>query len=166
MILTVFFRPLLSCAAIYSQTNYAHWCDTQFDALLQKALSSLQLASRIEDYHQAQQILATELPVLPLASSLYLQAHRFDIKGLLLSPFGNASFAGVSRDVEEKNMIIFTLRHLLLLLVNLLFLSFVGFSLSYFTPHAPLQGALLWNAWVFWFQSLLQCDFGVSSING
>lgn len=36
-------------------------------------------------------------------------------------------------------MIIFTLRRLLLLLVTLFFLTFVGFSLSYFTPHAPLQ---------------------------
>lgn len=40
-------------------------------------------------------------------------------------------------------MIIFTLRRLLLLLVTLFFLTFIGFSLSYFTPHAPLQGASL-----------------------
>jgi len=63
-------------------------------------------------------------------------------------------------------MIIFTLRRLLLLLITLFLLSFVGFSLSYFTPHAPLQGASLWNAWLFWFTSLLHWDFGVSSING
>lgn len=63
-------------------------------------------------------------------------------------------------------MIIFTLRRLLLLVITLFFLSFVGFSLSYYTPHAPLQGASLWNAWVFWFTSLLHWDFGVSSING
>ena len=63
-------------------------------------------------------------------------------------------------------MIIFTLRRLLLLVVTLLFLTFVGFSLSYFTPRAPLQGASLWNAWVFWFEGLLHWDFGVSSING
>lgn len=63
-------------------------------------------------------------------------------------------------------MIIFTLRRLLLLLVTLLFLAIIGFSLNYFTPHAPLQGASLWNAWVFWFESLLHWDFGVSSING
>lgn len=31
-----FFRPLLSCAAINSQTNYAHWCNREFDAVLQK----------------------------------------------------------------------------------------------------------------------------------
>ncbi|MDW3776850.1 putrescine export ABC transporter permease SapB [Kluyvera cryocrescens] len=63
-------------------------------------------------------------------------------------------------------MIIFTLRRLLLLLVTLFFLTLVGFCLSYFTPHAPLQGASLWNAWAFWFDSVMHWDFGVSSING
>lgn len=63
-------------------------------------------------------------------------------------------------------MIIFTLRRLLLLAITLFLLTFVGFSLSYFTPHAPLQGASLWNALVFWFEGVLQWDFGVSSING
>lgn len=96
-----FFRPLLSCAAIHSQTNYAHWCNSEFDSVLQKALLSQQLASRIEAYDQAQTILARELPVLPLASSLRLLAYRYDIKGLVLSPFGNASFAGVERVMDE-----------------------------------------------------------------
>lgn len=93
-----FFRPLLSCAAIRSQTNYAHWCSPAFDEALQRALLSQQLSARIDSYDRAQQILAQELPVLPLASSLRLQAYRHDIKGLVLSPFGNASFAGVYRD--------------------------------------------------------------------
>lgn len=62
-------------------------------------------------------------------------------------------------------MIIFTLRRLLLLLVTLFFLTFVGFSLSYFTPHAPLQGSSLGRP-LFWFNGLLHWDFGVSSING
>ena len=96
-----FFRPLLSCAAIGSQTNLAHWCNREFDEVLQKALISQQLASRIEAYKEAQHILARDLPVLPLASSLRLQAYRYDMKGLVLSPFGNASFAGVSREKEE-----------------------------------------------------------------
>ena len=63
-------------------------------------------------------------------------------------------------------MIIFTLRRLLLLVFTLFFLTFVGFSLSYFTPHAPLQGSSFWDAWVFWFNGVLHWDFGVSSING
>jgi len=96
-----FFRPLLSCAAIDSQTNFAHWCNRDFDNVLKKALLSQQLSARIDAYDEAQKILADELPVLPLASSLRLQAYRYDIKGLVLSPFGSASFAGVSREKEE-----------------------------------------------------------------
>ena len=97
-----FFRPLLSCAAIHSQTSFAHWCNPAFDRLLRKALSSQQLSARIDAYGEAQNILADELPILPLASSLRLQAYRYDIKGLVLSPFGNASFAGVSREAIEE----------------------------------------------------------------
>ncbi|MCA1176643.1 MULTISPECIES: ABC transporter substrate-binding protein SapA [unclassified Pantoea] len=97
-----FFRPLLSCAAIRSQTNFAHWCSPAFDESLQRALLSQQLSARIDSYDQAQLILAQELPVLPLASSLRLQAYRHDIKGLVLSPFGNASFAGVYRDESSE----------------------------------------------------------------
>ncbi len=99
-----FFRPLLSCAAINSQTNFAHWCNREFDDVLRKALDSQQLASRIDAYDEAQQILARELPILPLASSLRLQAYRYDMKGLVLSPFGNTSFAGVSREKEEEKV--------------------------------------------------------------
>ncbi|MER1765683.1 peptide ABC transporter substrate-binding protein SapA [Proteus mirabilis] len=95
-----FFRPLFSCAAISSQTNLSHWCSPAFDNVLQQALYSQQLASRIDYYHQAQDILAQELPVLPLANSLRMQAYRYDIKGLVLSTFGNASFAGVYREAE------------------------------------------------------------------
>ncbi|PVZ84817.1 peptide ABC transporter substrate-binding protein SapA [Serratia sp. S1B] len=99
-----FFRPLLSCAAIRSQTNYAHWCDPSFDELLQQALLSQQLSQRIDKYQLAQKIIEQQLPVLPLASSLRLQAYRYDIKGLVLSPFGNASFAGVYREPATEEV--------------------------------------------------------------
>ncbi|MEJ4044353.1 putrescine export ABC transporter permease SapB [Erwinia sp. SLM-02] len=63
-------------------------------------------------------------------------------------------------------MIIYTLRRLVLFIVTLFMLTLIGFSLSYFTPHAPLQGASLFDAWTFWFKGILHLDFGVSSING
>ncbi|MFC3395448.1 putrescine export ABC transporter permease SapB [Brenneria rubrifaciens] len=63
-------------------------------------------------------------------------------------------------------MIIFTLRRLVLLLVTLFLLTLVGFSLSYYTPNAPLNGAALFDAYHFYLSSLLQADFGRSSING
>lgn len=62
-------------------------------------------------------------------------------------------------------MIIFTLRRLLLLLITLFLLTFVGFSLSYFTPHAPLQGASCGTPGSSGLR-VLHWDFGVSSING
>ncbi|AHG18228.1 peptide ABC transporter permease [Chania multitudinisentens RB-25] len=63
-------------------------------------------------------------------------------------------------------MIIFTLRRILLLLITLFLLTLVSFSLSYLPPHAPLNGAALWDAYQFYFVGLLQGDLGVSSING
>ncbi|OCQ52932.1 Peptide transport system permease protein SapB [Photorhabdus australis subsp. thailandensis] len=63
-------------------------------------------------------------------------------------------------------MIIYTLRRMLLLIITLFFLSLISFSLSYFTPNAPLSGASLFDAYTFYFHSLLLWDFGVSSING
>ncbi|AYA40009.1 peptide ABC transporter permease SapB [Xenorhabdus nematophila] len=63
-------------------------------------------------------------------------------------------------------MIIYILRRLLLLVVTLFFLSLISFSLMYFTPHSPLNGASLTDAYIFYFRSLLQWDFGISSING
>ncbi|AYA40010.1 peptide ABC transporter substrate-binding protein SapA [Xenorhabdus nematophila] len=95
-----FFRPLLSCAAIASQTNLSRWCNSAFDDAIHQALLNQQLASRIKNYHVAQEILAQQLPVLPLAYSMRLQISRYNIKGLVLSPFGNSSFAGVYREQD------------------------------------------------------------------
>lgn len=63
-------------------------------------------------------------------------------------------------------MVIYTLRRLVLWLVTLVMLTLLGFSLSYFTPDAPLQGASFIDAVLFWYKGLFQLDFGVSSING
>ncbi|OKP05812.1 ABC transporter substrate-binding protein SapA [Xenorhabdus eapokensis] len=95
-----FFRPLLSCAAIASQTNLSRWCNSAFDDALHEALLNQQLASRIKNYHVAQEILAQQLPVLPLAYSMRLQISRYNIQGLVLSPFGNSSFDKVYRKQE------------------------------------------------------------------
>lgn len=97
-----FFRPLLSCAGIDSQTNYARWCHPEFDRLLSQGVMEQDLSARMAIYRQAQKTLAEEMPVLPLASSLRIQAYRYDLKGLVLSPLGNVSFAGVYREPTHK----------------------------------------------------------------
>ncbi|MGP4123126.1 MAG: putrescine export ABC transporter permease SapB [Sodalis sp. (in: enterobacteria)] len=63
-------------------------------------------------------------------------------------------------------MIIFTLRRLVLLFVALLLLTLVSFSLNYCIPGAPLGGALLLDAYRYYFWKLIHGSFGVSSING
>ncbi|WP_099142408.1 ABC transporter substrate-binding protein SapA [Xenorhabdus kozodoii] len=97
-----FFRPLLSCAAIASQTNLSRWCHSAFDEALHQALLNQQLASRIKNYHVVQEILAQQLPVLPLAYSMRLQISRYNIKGLVLSPFGNSAFDTVYREQDAR----------------------------------------------------------------
>ena len=82
-----FFRPLLSCAAIASQTNFAHWCNRKLTTCCKKRCSRSSFSSRMDAYKEAQRILARELPVLPLASSLRLQAYRYNMKGLVLAAF-------------------------------------------------------------------------------
>ncbi|MGP1928688.1 MAG: ABC transporter substrate-binding protein SapA [Arsenophonus sp. NC-WZS1-MAG3] len=97
-----FFRPLLSCQAIDLHTNWSKWCNSYFDEILRKALVSQNILSRINYYHKAQSLLAKELPILPLAYSLYIQVYRYDIKGLVITAFGNSSFAEVYRDRSSK----------------------------------------------------------------
>lgn len=92
-----FLRPQLSCAAMQSGSNYAHWCEPQFDAFLHAALTTEKLASRLLFYRHALEILDTDMPVIPIAHSLRLQGHRANLQGLVLSPFGSTSFSEVYR---------------------------------------------------------------------
>ena len=48
-------------------------------------------------------------------------------------------------------MIIYLLRRLLLALATLGILTLVSFSVSYYTPNAPLGGAHLFDAYSFYF---------------
>ncbi|GKX49797.1 putrescine export ABC transporter permease SapB [Budvicia aquatica] len=63
-------------------------------------------------------------------------------------------------------MIIYLLRRLLLALATLGILTLVSFSVSYYTPNAPLGGAHLFDAYSFYLRSLLEGEFGTSVING
>lgn len=63
-------------------------------------------------------------------------------------------------------MIIYLLRRLLLSLITLMILVVVGFSVSYYTPHAPLASEGVFTAFIHYVSALLRGDFGVSAING
>ncbi|WMY95819.1 MAG: ABC transporter substrate-binding protein SapA [Arsenophonus sp.] len=97
-----FFRPLFSCEGINSYTNWSKWCNLYFDKILNKALINQNIEFRINYYHQAQLLLKKELPILPLAYSLYLQAYSYNIKGLITGSFDNLYFANVYRDKSSN----------------------------------------------------------------
>ncbi len=135
--------------------------------MLRKALSSQQLAARIEAYDEAQSILAQELPILPLASSLRLQAYRYDIKGLVLSPFGNA-FAGVYREKQDevKSHDYLHLTPHFVIDCHLVPADLRWLQLELFHPTCAVTRRVTVECRVFWFNGLIHWDFGVSSING
>lgn len=92
-----FFRQLLSCNAVAQGNNDSRWCNPAFDQLLDDAVGSGQLSFRLRNYYYAQRMLNEQLPLIPLAHALRIQASRKDVLGLELMPFGGTSFNQVHR---------------------------------------------------------------------
>lgn len=92
-----FLRPLLSCSAKSAGLNVANWCNLGFDNLLELASRTNKLEQRVDYYHLAQDILDTEVPIIPLAHGVHFQVHHQSLGGLQMSPFGTRSFSSVYR---------------------------------------------------------------------
>jgi cationic peptide transport system substrate-binding protein len=92
-----FYRPLLSCAAIKSGTNRAMWCSQEYDLLINKALEYTEISERTYFYGKANELLAEQLPLIPIAHASRYQAHRKKLSGLVINPFGGVRFGGVKK---------------------------------------------------------------------
>lgn len=92
-----FYRPLLSCAAIESGTNRAMWCSEEYDLLINKALQFTDIGERTYFYGKANELLAEQLPLIPIAHASRYQAHRQDLHGLVINPYGGVRFGGVKK---------------------------------------------------------------------
>lgn len=92
-----FYRPLLSCAAIESGTNRAMWCSEEYDILINKALQFTDISERTYFYGKANELLAEQLPLIPIAHASRYQAHRIELEGLVINPFGGVRFGGVKK---------------------------------------------------------------------
>jgi ABC-type transport system substrate-binding protein len=86
---------LYSCAAVKG-SNYAKWCNADYDKLVTKARVTSNRDERIKLYQQAQKILKTDVPITPIANSKVFQLMRKDVHDFKLSPFGLTPFYGVS----------------------------------------------------------------------
>ena len=77
-------------------SNYAKWCDTDYDNLVQRAKLSSDRNVRVKLYQQAQQILKEQVPITPIANSTVFQPMRKEVQDFRISPFGLTPFYGVS----------------------------------------------------------------------
>lgn len=87
-----FFRPILSCAAARSGNNRALWCNPEFDQLLVDAIAESDLDQRKHLYQFVEDMVMQHAPLVPIANSLRFQAHRADIEGVELPPYGGINF--------------------------------------------------------------------------
>ncbi|MDX1525161.1 MAG: ABC transporter substrate-binding protein [Pseudidiomarina maritima] len=92
-----FFRPILSCAATRSGNNRTQWCDPEFDQLLVEAITETEPQQRKQLYQQIENYVMQQAPLVPIANSLRFQAHRADIQGVELPPYGGLSFRKARR---------------------------------------------------------------------
>ena len=92
-----FLTPLLSCAGANTGSNRTFWCNQEYDSLIKLALQTTNIEQRKLFYAQAQELVAQELPLLPIAHSKRFQARHQKITGKLLNSFGGINFAEVGK---------------------------------------------------------------------
>ena len=92
-----FFSPILSCAATQGGNNRTNWCDPAFDQQLAQALTATTVEQRRPLYHAIEAYAVQQAALLPIANSLRFQAHRVDITGVELPPYGAISFRHARR---------------------------------------------------------------------
>ncbi|MGP2493298.1 ABC transporter substrate-binding protein [Mesorhizobium sp. PUT5] len=89
-----FLGAMLSCSAVGS-SNWAQWCDKEFDELVIKAKETTDQAERTRLYEQAQVVFKREAPWATLDHSLTVVVMRKNVQGFVQSPLGALQFDGV-----------------------------------------------------------------------
>ncbi len=97
-----FMRPILSCNATSEMTNLSNWCDEDFDQLMDKALDSPNLWERAHVYNQAQELILSKLPIVPLANMKRVLVVNSRVRHIEMNPFGSLNFSTLSLRKGEK----------------------------------------------------------------
>ncbi len=90
-----FMNVLLGCSAVKSGSNYARWCQKDFDSLLQKAKIDSALKTRTGFYEKAQAIFNKEKPWYPVAHAKLNKVISDKVTGYVIDPFGHEQFESV-----------------------------------------------------------------------
>lgn len=97
-----FMRPILSCGTVNDITNLSNWCYAPFEDAMNRALNTTHLRSRANYYNIAQEIILSELPIIPVANVKRMLIANSRVKGLELAPFGSINFTTLSYQQGEK----------------------------------------------------------------
>jgi dipeptide transport system substrate-binding protein len=91
-----FFVPLAGCAAAkIGGGNSAHWCNQEFEDIVQKAATITNQADRARLYEQAQVVMHREAPFFLIAHSIVNLPMRTNVIGYKMSPLGAHDFSYV-----------------------------------------------------------------------
>ena len=97
-----FMRPILSCNSASEMTNLSNWCDEDFDQLMDKALDSPNLWERAHAYNQAQELILSKLPIVPLVNMKRVLVVNSRVRHIEMNPFGSLNFSTLSLRKGEK----------------------------------------------------------------
>ncbi|QIW15518.1 peptide transporter [Pasteurellaceae bacterium RH1A] len=96
-----FLNTLLSCSSVPSGSNYARFCNADFDKLVKEAAQNNDPAKRTELYQQAQVLFKQQAPWITVAHSTTYFPVRKEVENYVVNPFGLHNFYGVEL-VEGK----------------------------------------------------------------
>ena len=97
-----FMRPILSCSASNEITNLSNWCSEKFDQFMDEALDSANLRVRANAYNQAQELILSELPIIPIANVKRVLVASSRVQHIEMSPFGSLNFSTLSLRKGQK----------------------------------------------------------------
>ena len=89
-----FLTPLLGCDSV-GFSNYARWCNADFNNLIKKAATLSDKSQRIPLYEQAQVIAKEQAPWITVAHSVTVTPLSLRVRDYKQSPFGYSAFYGV-----------------------------------------------------------------------
>lgn len=90
-----FLHVLLGCAAVKTGTNYARWCNKDFNELVNQAKVITDQSRRSDLYKKAQVIFNDQAPWVPVAYSRVYRAMSSKVEGYQMHPFGTDIFSTV-----------------------------------------------------------------------
>jgi peptide/nickel transport system substrate-binding protein/oligopeptide transport system substrate-binding protein len=77
-------------------SNYSGWSNGDFDRLLVTGAKAKNQAAAIVKYQQAEQILATEMPVVPLWFGQHVYGHSRHVSNVRLDRFGRLDLLSIA----------------------------------------------------------------------